>query len=134
MGVLPAEWEKWARDAAPYFARVQGLAGSFALDAARLYIALWGRGLAPRIARGWSDPAHQKELQRRWDSGNRAGLRVRPATTSKHSITSFSGGPSSQAIDMPCRDDQAGAAVAAQLGIGAGWNFSDRDPGHYFQR
>lgn len=133
-GVLPAEYEQWARQAAPHFAKAYGLASSFALPAARLYVALWGRGLAPRVTRGWTDPARQAALRARWDAGDRAGLRVRPAAVSKHTETKFLGSPSSLAIDMPCNDDATAAAIAANLGLGTGWTFKDRDPGHYFQR
>lgn len=132
--MLLPEWENWAKGAASYFAKTLGLDGSFALDAARLYIALWGAGLNPRISRGWSDPSHQKALQAQWDAGNRSGLRVRPAADSKHTLTSFLGKPASQAIDMPTSNDAAAAKIAANLGIGAGATFSTPDPGHYFKR
>lgn len=132
--MLSAEFEAWAKSAATYFAKTMGLEGSFALDAARLYIALWGAGLNPRISRGWSDPAHQKALQEAWDRGERAGLRVRPASNSQHTLTTFFGSPASKAIDMPSSNDAAAAKIAANLGIGAGATFTTPDPGHYFKR
>lgn len=128
---MQAEFENWAREAAPYFQTAGGLSGAFALQAARLFIAFWGAGLNPRIASGFRDPAHQRALQARWDAGDRAGLRARPATTSKH-MTMNMGRPAATAIDMPCSDDKKGAAIAGNMGVGAGWNFADRDPGHYF--
>jgi len=130
--VLSPEFEKWAQAATAYFSQGAGLDPKFALQAARLYIALWAAGLNPRISRGWSDPAHQKALQARWDAGDRAGLRVRPATTSKHTVTTFSGARAATAIDMPCSNDEKAAAIAGNLKIGAGWTFKDRDPGHYY--
>lgn len=130
--MLSAEQEKWARDASGHFQSAFGLSGRFAISAARLFIALHFAGLAPRISRGWSDPAHQKELQARWDRGDHSGLRVRPATTSKHSVTSWLGRPAAEAVDMPSRDDRRAAAIAQSLGIGTGLSFTTEDPGHYY--
>lgn len=132
--MLQPELENWAQAARSYFRDTMGLEAAFALDAARLYISLWRAGLNPRIARGWSDPQHQKDLQARWDAGDRTGLRVRPATDSLHTKTTFFGNPASCAIDMPSADDAKGAQIASNLGIGAGWNFTTKDPGHYFKR
>lgn len=130
--MLPSAYEAWATQAAPYFRSQLGLTPAFSLQAARLYVALWGAGLSPRIARGWSDPSHQRELQARWDRGDRAGLRVRPATNSKHALTDWLGAPAAQAIDMPTIDDGRAAVIARDLRIGAGLSFSDPDPGHYY--
>lgn len=130
--MLSPAFEKWATEAASYFGRTFGLSGPMALDAARLYVAFWAAGLNPRISRGFSDPAHQKALQARWDAGDRAGLRVRPATNSKHTIENWLGNPAAEAIDMPTSNDEAAAKIAANLRIGTGWNFTSRDPGHYF--
>jgi len=129
---MDASYEKWASSAAGYFQTALGLASSFALPVARLYIALWAAGLNPRISRGWSDPAHQAELRARWDRGDRAGLRVRPAADSLHTKTTFLGAPASKAVDMPSDNDAAAAKIASQLGIGTGLTFSTPDPGHYY--
>jgi len=129
---MDAAYENWARSAGEYFQKAMGLASGFSVPCARLYIALWARGLNPRISRGWSDPAHQAELRARWDRGDRAGLRVRPAEKSQHTATSFLGNPAATAIDMPCNDDMAAAKIASSLGIGAGLNYTTPDPGHYY--
>jgi hypothetical protein len=42
-------------------------------------------GVAPsRIVSAYRSREYQKELQKRWDAGNRAGLVVRPADKSTH--------------------------------------------------
>ena len=130
--MLSAEMEKWAREYASAFQSYLQLAAGGALPIARLYIALWGAGLNPRITSGFRDPAKQRALQARWDAGDRAGLRVRPATNSLHSRMSTMGSPASIAVDMPCDDDGRGAAIAQSMGVGAGMSFSTPDPGHYY--
>jgi len=129
--MLSPDLENWAQAAKEYFAK-GGASGKFAIDVARLYVALYVQGLNPRITRIFSDGKHQRDLQARWDSGNRAGLRVRPATTSKHTETTFLGQPAANAVDMPCNDDLRGAKIATSLGIGAGAGFSTPDIGHYY--
>lgn len=129
---MDAAYENWAKSATGYFRESLGLNGAFALQAARLYIALWAAGLSPRIASGFRDPAKQRELQARWDAGDRTGLRVRPATNSAHSTTTFIGAPAATAIDMPSSDEQRAATIAKSLGLGAGLAFSTPDPGHYY--
>lgn len=130
--MLPAAYEDWARKAAPYFARAYGLEGNFAGRVSRLYIALWAKRLNPRVTSGFRDPAKQKAMQERWDAGDRAGLRARPATNSKHSNTTWLGQPAATAIDMPSSDEKAAAEVARQLGLGAGLYFQKSDPGHFY--
>lgn len=131
--MLPATFENWAQSAAPYFKVTYGLDGKFSLAAARLYVVLWSRGLNPQITSGFRDPSKQKEMQARWDAGDRQGLRVRPATTSKHSVTTFFGHPAATAIDMKSSNEKMAAEIASSLGgIGAGLYFRDSDPGHYY--
>jgi len=131
--MLSPEYENWAKSAASYFREAYGLEGDFALNCARLYVALWGKGLNPRITSGFRDPKKQAAMRAAWDRGDRAGLRVRPADPagSAHCKTSFLGFPAARAIDMPCNDDRAAAAVASALGLKAGITFSVSDPGHY---
>lgn len=127
------ELEQWSREAAPAF-QAAGASPAAAVDMARIYAYAWVNGLAPRITSIWRDPARQQFLQQEWDAGRGAqyGLRVRPATASKHSLTGFGGVPASSAMDMPTRDDQAAARLAGALGIGSGVQFSTPDPGHFF--
>lgn len=129
--MLEPALENWAQSAKSYFVK-GGAAGKFGIDIARLYVALYMAGLDPRISRIFSSPSHQKYLQELWDSGQRQGLRVRPATTSKHTETNWLGQPASEAVDMPCNDDFRAAKIATSLGIGAGAGFSTPDLGHYY--
>jgi len=128
---MTPEMEGWARDFSTAFKTHLGLAARFALPCARLYIALWVAGLNPRITSGYRDGRVQAALRARWDAGDRQGIRVRPASTSKHSTTA-GGHPASEAVDMPCDDDRKAALIAGQLGIGSGLSFSVPDPGHYY--
>lgn len=130
--MLTGQMENWAREYAPAFQSNLGLSAGASVPFASLYIALWSAGLNPRISSGFRDPAKQRALQARWDSGDRSGLRVRPATNSQHSKTDWLGRPASSAVDMPCSDDRRGAAIASSLGLGAGMSFSTPDPGHYY--
>lgn len=126
-------WQPWLEARKAELINTWGLDADFADKVAVLLAYLMDYGLNPRISRGWSDPAHQKALQARWDSGDRAGLRVRPATTSKHTTTGFLNSRAASAIDVPCSDDSRAAKIAAALGIGAGITFHDSDPGHFFK-
>lgn len=130
--MLTPEQEKWARDYASAFQSHLGIAAGGAVSFARLYIGLWAAGLAPRITSGFRDPSHQRSLQARWDAGDRAGLRVRPATNSAHARVSQLGKPASIAVDMPSNDDKRAATIASSLGLGTGMSFSTPDPGHYY--
>jgi len=131
--MLPPEYEKWARGAAPYFRESYGLESGFALSVARLYVALWGLGLNPRVTSGFRDPAKQKAMRARWDAGDRAGLRARPAADSLHNHTDWLGRPAARAVDMTSSDEARAAKVATQIGgIGAGLYFRSPDPGHYY--
>lgn len=42
------------------------------------------KGLSFTFISGFRSQQHQKELQERWDRGDRAGLKVRPADNSEH--------------------------------------------------
>lgn len=130
--MLTREMEEWCELAAGYLRSSFGLRGTFALQAARLFISLYFAGLRPRITSGWRDPARQRDLQRNYDAGARAGYLARPATISKHTATTFSGQPAALAVDMPSDDNKAAALIARRLGIGAGIDFRQSDPGHYY--
>jgi len=106
-------YEDWAKSATPYFRENYGLNGNMALNAARLYVALWGAGLSPRPTSGFRDPGKQEQMRAAWDRGQRAGLRARPADpkTSKHCQTTWMGGPASQALDMTSTNEVKAAQV-----------------------
>jgi hypothetical protein len=100
---------------------------------ATLYAALWEAGLQPVITSLYRDPEKQRIMRERWDKGDRAGLRARPADpdTSRHTRTGWFNTPQSDAIDMVSNDDKAAAAIARELGLRAGLFFTPPDPGHY---
>jgi len=123
--------EDWARQAAPHFEK-SGASPKASLQFARLYVYSAMQGQNPRPSSLWRDPAKQKAMQAQWDSGNRQGLRARPATASLHSETGFFSKPASRAMDMPSNDDRATARLARDLGIGTGETFKSPDPGHYY--
>lgn len=126
-------WAPWLEQVRDYLKETWGLDSDFAERFALVLAYATAEGLQPRITRGWSDPTHQQELQARWDRGDRAGLRVRPAANSKHTATGFLGRRAALAIDVPCRNDARLAQIARALGVGAGADFKDSDPGHYFK-
>lgn len=122
----------WSVSAAPYFQKTLGADKEAAKKFALHYVRTWQRGLNPRITRVYSDPTHQKQLQAQWDSGNREGLRARPASNSKHILQDFWGRPAARAFDMVTTNDNLAASMAREIGLGAGADFSTPDPGHYF--
>lgn len=122
----------WPDQAARYFVDQWGMNPIFAVRCALLYAALHYAGLKPRITSGWRDPKKQAAMRAAWDRGERQGLRVRPAdpSTSKHCLTA-AGRPCSQAVDMPCDNDELAAQIGKALGLRAGFYFSQPDPGHF---
>lgn len=127
-------WAPWLDTTKKTLVDSYGLDNDFAEKMAIALAYFQSEGLAPRISRGWSDPKHQKELRDRWDRGDRAGLRVRPAADSLHTTTNWLGKPQAKAIDIPTSNDTRAAQIARALGIGAGMDFKDSDPGHFYQR
>ena len=80
---------------------------------------------------------HQKALQAKWDSGDRSGLKVRPATDSLHSRIAGTGSPASLAIDITTKDSQMAGQIAHALDIGWGGDFagqSNYDPVHFYDK
>ena len=72
-------------------------------------------------------------MRARWDAGDRAGLRARPAADSLHTATDWLGRAAARAIDMPSSDEARAARIATTIGgIGAGLYFRSPDPGHYY--
>lgn len=126
------QWAPWMEQVAAYLISQFGLDKTFAGRVAIMLAYATAEGLAPRITSGFRDPSHQEALQKQWDAGNRAGLRVRPATDSKHSHKAFFG-PAALAIDIPTSNDRRMAQIAAAIGLGAGASFHTPDPGHYYE-
>lgn len=87
------------------------------------------RGWNVEITSGYRDPSYQLALRARWDAGDRAGLRVRPARSSAHSR--------GEAVDLVVLEDPDGRKLQ-QLGLWAqrrgyrwGGTFSVPDPVHF---
>jgi hypothetical protein len=116
-----------------YLQKSWGLSDAFAKQVALLIAWLNYYGLNPRIASGFRDPKKQAALRARWDRGDRAGLRERPALDSLHTRESWTGGPEAEAIDIDTRDDHMAARIAQHLKIGAGIFFRTPDPGHFYE-
>lgn len=130
---LDADVETWSRSVGQKIMYEKGASGSSALQFARLYGYAFMQGLGPYVTRIYSSRSRQMELQQKWDAGQREGLRVRPATTSKH-IREDRGQMASDAIDMPCSDldnDRKCAIIARDIGLRAGEDFKVTDSGHY---
>lgn len=133
MPALNSEVEEWAKVQGQAVMYDKGASARAALQFARLYGYAVIADLNPYVTRIYSSGQHQKDLQQRWDAGQRQGLRVRPATTSKH-IRESRGEPASDAIDMPCsspENDKKCAQIARELGLRSGETFTVADPGHY---
>lgn len=125
-------WAPWMEQATAYLVDTFKLDKTFAGKVAIALAYATAEGLAPRITSGWRDPAKQEAMQKRWDAGDRAGLRVRPATDSKHSHKSFFS-PAALAVDIPTNNDRRMAQIATAVGLGAGASFHTPDPGHYYE-
>ena len=126
--------QEWLDEMAKFLKMSWGLSGTFAAQVALLYGYFWFYGLSPKITSGFRDPVHQKNLIKQWDSGNRTGLAVRPATDSLHIRIDGNGSPSSQAVDIDTSDHIQAARIARYLGIGAGIDFSTPDPVHFYDK
>lgn len=121
-----AEEEARANGLHPDVRRLHGWATAVA--------AYYGYGFAdrPDITSGYRSPCEQRELINRWDSGDRAGLRARPAERSWHMNEGPDGEPASLAWDV--QTDVQGfniydRALRRVNGLKIGGNFGD--PGHY---
>jgi hypothetical protein len=110
-----------------------GLNPAFAEKIFVLIGALEANKLNPVITSGFRDPFKQAAMRARWDSGDRVGLRARPALDSLHIVVD-GGHASAQAVDIKTNNDQRAAEIAAALGIGAGFYFKVSDPGHFYEK
>lgn len=124
--------DEWLKNTSEYLETNYGLETAFAGRCALLIAYLYQYNLSPRITSGWRDPAKQEAMRKRWDRGDRSGLRARPAIDSLHSATGWGGKPAARAIDITSTDERTSANVAKALGIGAGLDFKQPDPGHYY--
>lgn len=123
-------WSEWTKATGLYLKSQWGLSSVFASQVAVLLAYFFSYNLNPRITSGFRDPKKQAAMREQWDSGNRAGLRARPAAASKHSVTNWIGQPAAEAIDIVTNNDYQAAQIARALKIGDGLAFGD--PGHYY--
>lgn len=79
----------------------------------------------PTVTSGYRPPEYQKELQARWDAGNREGLSSRPATRSWHM--------EGLAIDFQTGGRYWGWFIHTmkQLGCRYGGDFRNPSPNHF---
>lgn len=113
------------------FVRETGLTPEAAARA--LYLGYWVKrlgGLTIQINSAYRSPAYQKQLQAQWDRGNRAGLKVRPADSSRHT--------EGRAFDVSVQGPEPSKAtwenigrVGETLGLRWGGRFSPPDPVHF---
>jgi len=126
--------EEWLGQVSQVLIDEWGLNKVFAGKIATLYYWSQYYGISFNVTSGWRDPARQAALQKRWDRGDRSGLIVRPATTSKHCNTRF-GKPDSLAVDIDSSNlQQLGAWAVKYLGLRWGGNFKSYDPVHFDQK
>lgn len=118
-----------------YLRQSFGLNSTFSAAAAVLFYYLSLYGLNPVITSGFRSPENQAEKRARWDAGNRAGLKVRPARpeNSLHCrVTSVLKSPDSKAVDISTSDSVLAGRIARALGVGWGGDFQEADPVHFF--
>lgn len=106
------------------FGVIAELANAHAIATAVLaYLGLPARD-RPDIISGYRDPARQRELRQRWDTGRRAGLVARPALRSWHMV--------GRAIDVQrVRGFDLYRQVMEELGVRWGGRFNNPDPVHF---
>lgn len=126
--------DEWLAQTQNFLEQSYGLETTFAGRVALLIAYMYQYNLSPRITSGWRDPAKQKAMQKRWDAGDRSGLRQRPGSDSLHTTTGWGGKPSAKAIDIVCSDERTAANIAKALSIGAGLDYRKPDPGHYYDK
>lgn len=126
--------DDWLKQMKSYLQDAWGLSGTWAAQAALLYLYLWYYGLNPQILSGFRSREHQADLQRAFDAGATTGLQVRPATDSLHSRTAGLGSPAAIALDIRTSDPSLAGQIAKYLGIGWGGTFSVPDTHHFFDK
>ena len=120
------DFQQWLANAANYFHTNWQLDKNFSAKVALFYAYLSVYGLNPRVNSGRRDAAKQKAMQEAWDRGDRAGLKVRPATISQHT--------EGLAIDIETNNPAMAAQIAKAIGLGDGYSFAKADPVHFYQK
>jgi hypothetical protein len=128
------ETQLWLNQAYEWLIKEWGLDPEFAKKISLLLLYFAYFGLRWTVTSGFRDPRRQRELQKAWDRGERAGLKTRPATNSLHSNTGFLGKPGSLAIDISLDDYPFAGEIAHFLGIGWGGDWKSYDPVHFYKK
>ena len=126
------EYKKWLTEYKAYLVENWGLNSDLAEKVAVFLLYAYFYGLNWTINSGFRDPEYQKELQKRWDAGNRTGIVARPATNSLHSVTGWLSKPDSHAIDLKFNDQNLAGQLSPFFGLKWGGNFNSRDPVHFY--
>ena len=113
--------EEWLKNAAAYFVKEWGIDAQHAQKFALLYAYLASYGLNPRPTSGYRSQSYQDSLRARWDRGDRAGLKYRPAAKSRHTTR--------RAMDISTSDEKLAAQIAKAIGMKAGYDYGD--PVHF---
>lgn len=94
-------------------------------------------GITLRVVSGYRSTEYQAQLRQRWDSGDRAGLLVRPAANSRHSsglavdlAFSWEGYPV-PVRETPRQYFQYLAEILAPVGVVWGGTFGTPDMNHF---
>ena len=122
---------QWLKEAEEYLISQWGLSGTFAKKAALLLAYFFQYGLNPQITSGYRSVSEQKALLKRWNAGDRTGLKAKPAESSLHNNSSWLR-PAARAIDISTSNYYYAAKIAEAIGIGSGYRFND--PVHFFER
>jgi hypothetical protein len=134
MAVLSGDTGKIVNAIAADLSRVWGLDPQFSIDVAIFLLYLWQYGVTFTITSGFRSPEKQKELLRRYNAGDPSVV-VKPATTSKHSVTTgLFGTPAALAIDISTSNPTFAAQIAEAVGIGTGIRFTPPDPVHFYSQ
>lgn len=104
----------------------KGAAKEFAKPMGELLEWAKGQGLHFEILSVFRDPKKQAELLRRWNAGDRVGIKCKPAEKSLHSEM-VGGKPASRAVDLHAKDPvlYSIGVEAKKYGIRWGGNWGD---------
>jgi len=132
---IPAIYQNWLKNAKNTLIDQWGLNSALAeqISVFLLYVTYYN--LPYWITSGFRHPKYQAALRKRWDEGDRSGLRYRPALKSKHSemIDPFT--PGAAAIDIASDSDENEdilGGLAPYFGLKWGGLFRTPDKVHYY--
>jgi len=131
---IPYKYHSWLNQSKSILIGYWGLNSALADRIAILLLYATYFGVNFTITSGFRDPAYQAELRKRWDEGNRSGLRYRPALKSRHSYMTSSGKPDAQGIDIAGTDENENilGSWAPFFGLKWGGVFTTPDKVHFY--